>query len=470
VNRIDNLPANTMMLDAVMQSSYDGLWICDGNGFVLKWNRAAERYTGIKAEEIIGKRLEYLIENKIITRSVTIEVLKRKTSVTMIQEIQGKPFLVTGNPFFDKDGKILFVVVNDRDITALEQLKAELDETKALSDRYVARLSELELENLVKGGCCVAKSDPMTRIVKTAVHVGKFDSTVCITGESGVGKSLIAGFIHKNSHRKSGPFIKVDCASIPEPLIESELFGYEKGAFTGAISHGKPGFFELAEKGTLYLDEIGSVTLSSQAKLLRFLEDNEVVRIGGTKAKKIDVRIITTTNKDIPELTKTGKFRKDLFFRLNVIPLLIPPLRERREDILPLINFFLKKFNKKFDTKKRISPKALKCLTSYAFPGNVRELSNIIERAVVLSEGQEIGVSDFPVEVVGEREYGGLLPSREADFSLKEKTRSFEAMLIAKALRKCGSQRKAAKVLRVDQSTIARKVRQLGLSKEMIVE
>jgi transcriptional regulator with PAS, ATPase and Fis domain len=264
--------------------------------------------------------------------------------------------------------------------------------------------------------------------------------------------------------------MKVDCASIPEPLIESELFGYEKGAFTGAISQGKPGFFELAEKGTLYLDEIGSITLGSQAKLLRFLEDNEVVRIGATKAKKIDVRVITTTNKDIPELIRTGKFRKDLFFRLNVIPLHIPPLRERREDILPLVNFFLGKLNKKFGTKKKISPKALKCMTNYIFPGNVRELANIIERAVILSEGQEISVSDFPVEVAGDKEYSGILPSREAGLSLKEKTRGFEAMLIAKALRKCGSQRKAAKILRVDQSTIARKVRQFGLSKEIIVE
>ena len=218
------------------------------------------------------------------------------------------------------------------------------------------------------------------------------------------------------------------------------------------------------------MDEIGSITLGSQAKLLRFLEDNEVVRIGGTKAKKIDVRIITTTNKDIPELIKAGRFRKDLFFRLNVIPIHMPPLRERREDILPLVNYFLKKFNEKFGTKKKISSKALKCLAGYSFPGNVRELSNILERAVILSEGQEIGVSDFPVEVVGESEFGGILPSKETEFSLKERTRDFEAMLIAKVLRKCGSQRKAAKVLRVDQSTIARKVRQFGLSREMIVE
>ncbi len=386
-------------LDAIIDSSYDGLWICDHEGNVVRMNKASEKINNLKAEKIIGKNVKDLMMDGLFNKAVTFEVLKRRSAVTLIQQIKsGKNILITGNPIFDEKGKITFVVINERDITVLDELRAQLQENRSLVEGYVTRLSELEMRGIDLSNVII-RSEKMQRIVEMAIRVGEVSSTVLLLGESGVGKGMIAKLIHKNSGQSNGPFMRVDCAGIPESLIESELFGYERGAFTGAKTEGKPGFLELANRGTLFLDEIGEVPLSSQSKLLRFLEDHEITRVGGTEPKVIDLRVIAASNRNIEEMVSTKQFREDLYYRLNVIPIHIPPLRDRREDILPLVFHFLERFNRNYHKSKFLSPEVMECLCRYDFPGNIRELANIMERLVVVSEKERVGMQDLPVHL-----------------------------------------------------------------------
>jgi len=449
-------------LNAIIDSSYDGLWICDGEGKVVRINKASEEINDIKAEQVINKRMEDLVAEGLIDRSVTLEVLKTRATVTMIQQLKnGKQILVTGSPVFDKDAQISMVVVNDRDITELNKLRTELEESRALSREYRRELSGIHIEKEFLSDV-VVRSELMQRVFKTALKVAEVDSTVLIQGESGVGKGLVARLIHQASKRKQGPFIRVDCSAIPEPLIESELFGYEGGAFTGALSKGKPGHFEMAEGGTLFLDEVGELPKNIQVKLLRFMDENEVVRVGGTAPRKIDAKIIAATHRDLNIMAQSNLFRRDLFFRLNVIPLKIPPLRERSEDIPPLIHFFLQKYNRKCSTNKVLRPPAVDCICNYSFPGNIRELANLIEQLVVLSQNREIDVKDLPFQVrMGESE-GKLLTERNG-WNLREAVDGLEREAIKRALKEFGSQRKAAGPLGMDQSTLARKIKRYGI-------
>jgi len=446
-------------LDTVIDSSFDGIMICDREGKIIRYNKASERINGIKGDELYGRNLKELISEGRVDKVVTFEVLKKRRPVTIIQRNKlGKRILLTGNPIFDDTGEIAFVMTNERDIQELDNLRNELQETQALAKEYVSKLSELEMTGVDLSNLII-RSREMERIVKMAIRVAGVDSTVFLLGESGVGKNMIAKVIHKQSDRKKGPFIQVDCAGIPDSLIESELFGYEKGAFTGARSEGKPGFFEMANNGTLFLDEVGELPISSQAKLLRFLEDHEIIHVGGTEPRHINVRIIAATNKNIEELVAAKIFRRDLFYRLSIIPIRIPPLRERREDILPLIIHFIGKFNQIYQKEKVLSPEATAALCRYDFPGNIRELANLIERLIVISEEDCIEVRDLPGEVV-------RLPVKDAfffnlpdDISLKEALDRYERFVIEKSMNKYGSQRKAAKILRVDHATISRKMK-----------
>jgi len=308
-------------LNAIINSSFDGLWICDHEGKVVRINKASETINGIKADQIVGKRMETLIREGMIDRSVTLEVLKNRTGVTIIQNLKnGKQILVTGNPVFDDHGEISLVVVNERDITNLNKLRNELEETKALASRYRSELSLMDKQASLLSDA-VVRSEVMQKVLNRAMKVAQVDSTVLIQGETGVGKGFLARLIHRASPRNVGPFIRVDCGAIPETLIESELFGYEQGAFTGARTKGKPGLFELAEGGTLFLDEIGDLPPTVQVKLLRFLEENSIMRVGGTSIREVNARVIAATHRNLKEMVKKGEFRKDLLFRLNVVPI-----------------------------------------------------------------------------------------------------------------------------------------------------
>jgi len=450
------------MLNAIIDSSYDGLWICDHNGIVMRINHASERINGIDGKQVLGERMEDLIHKGLFDRSVTIEVLKCRTTVTLIQQIKnGKQILITGNPIFSDQGKVSMVVVNERDITELNRLRNELEQSRSLTSQYLSEINRLHGQNSLLSEINV-RSKVMDKLFHIALKVSQVDSTVLIQGETGVGKGFFAKLIHRSSKRKDGPFIRVDCGAIPESLVESELFGYEEGAFTGARLKGKPGYFEMACGGTLFIDEVGELPLSVQVKLLRFLEDTEVVRVGGTAAHKVDVRVIAATHRDLEEMVKAGKFRKDLFFRINIIPLRIPPLRERPEDIPPLIYFFLEQFNKKSSVNKTMTPRAVDSICQYPFTGNIRELANLMEQLVVLSPDESIDWENLPAHVRSEK---ARIDSswRGNRLNLPQAMREMEKELIAQAMKTFKVQRKAASALGIDQSTLARKVKKHGL-------
>ncbi len=442
-------------LEAIFQSSYDGIWICDGEGRVVRLNPASERINSIKAEDWIGRHITELESDEVIDKSVTLEVLEKKRPVTIFQTAKRtkKKLLVTGNPIFRDDGSIELVVTNDRDITELDNLRLRLLESEARTERFQHELMKNK-GRLEAGGEFVSRSSAMRQILATAIHVAAFKSAVLISGASGTGKSLLARLIHQYSDRSDKPFVRVECGAIPSSLFESEIFGYEKGAFTGANQKGKLGLFEMAEGGTLFLDEVALSPLDLQHKLLRFLESGEMVRVGSTDPVKIDARIIAASNIDLESLVKEGRFRNDLFYRLKVVPLSLPPLKERTEDIPFLISHFLDQLNSRFKTDKVITGPAMEALVRYDWPGNVREVENLVERLVVMSPGRMIELTDLPGTII---ENKSLLPTLVKDKGLKEAVREFETQLIEMAVDKYGSQAKAAQALKVSQATITRK-------------
>jgi len=318
--------------------------------------------------------------------------------------------------------------------------------------------AELESQQII------ARSPAMIRALQQSIKVAKADSSVLILGESGVGKGLIADLIHKKSVRTEHPLIKINCGAIPESLIEAELFGYEKGAFTGALSSGKPGHFELANEGTLFLDEVAELPLSSQVKLLRFLEDGRITRLGDTKSRTVNVRVLAATHQDLEKMVEQGKFRLDLYYRLNVIPIQVPALRDRHDCVIPLIRHYIDKFTQKIGTRKRLTRAALDSLTAYPYPGNVRELMNICERLVVMSETELINLSDLPMQITSHTPLNKLsshdLPH---GISLQQTLEQVEKEVLKKALQQFHNQTEIAQALEVNQSTIARKLKKHGL-------
>lgn len=452
-------------LDAIMECLYDGLWITDSQGYVLKMNKGVERIKGCTPEECLGKNVRELVAAGYIDQSVTQLVLERKTTVTIVQKTRtNKKVLATGTPIFDSNGEIDIIVVNDRDITELEKMRRDLEMSKALVDLYRNELSELHSREL-QSNYYVCQSKVMQTLYEKTLRAARFDTTVLLAGESGVGKGLLAKLIHQKSERRNGPFVRVDCSGVPETLFESEVFGYEKGAFSGAGPKGKLGLVELAEGGTLFLDEIGEVPLAQQVKLLRFLDEKCLIRVGGTSVRPVDARVIAATNKDLAEEVRKGRFRRDLFYRLNVVSLLIPPLRQRPQDIVGLITFFMKKFGTQYQVNKQVDRETIDVLLGYHYPGNIRELENIIESMMVLSAADLITVKDLPAEVRGLGEQPETLDDSVC-MNLKGLIGQVSVEHILRAIEKYGSQREAARHLGVNQSTISRRLRRHGPNQE----
>ncbi len=454
-------------LDTVITSSNDGLWICDGEGNVLRMNPASERLNCIKASDIVGKNMQELIDSGLIDKSVTLKVIKSRKKESIFQKVKtGKKLFLTANPVFDKDGRLFRVVVNERDITEIENLKQRVEDQEALKDQYKRDLLEMQIEES-ESKKIICKSSNYKLILEKAIKLAKVDSTVLILGESGTGKGVIADLIHKYSSRADKPMIKLNCGTIPESLVESELFGYEKGAFTGAGKTGKPGRFEMADNGIIFLDEIGELPLSSQVKLLRFLEDGKIIRVGGTKNKTIDTRVIAATNRDIKNMLVKRTFRKDLYYRLNVVPLTIPPLRERKECILPLIAHYLDYFCDKYKKKQklRLKKKAIDALFLYTYPGNVRELINICERLVVMHTRGDISHKDLPQSVIAGKYISDMDNSAiwDSGLTLRQMLEKVEKKAVDHAFKKYKTQAEAAKALGLNQSTIARKLKKYAL-------
>ena len=452
------------ILNAIIESSFDGLWICDAEGKILKINRASEKINGISEEQVIGKNVSQLVEEGFLDRSVTLEVLKKKERISIIQNLNnGKKLLVTGNPIFI-DEKLSYVLTNDRDITELIRLKEELEESRQTSRKYLRKLQKVLHGEIGEKEGFVFCSKGMKGIYEMIQKVSEVDVTVLLQGESGVGKSRIAHMIHEHSYRQKGAFIHVNCGAIPETLLESELFGYVKGAFTGAKKEGKPGVFEMANGGTLFLDEITEMPVNLQVKLLHVLDKGTIRRIGDIVTRDIDARIIAASNRDIHKLVNEKRFREDLFFRINIVPLKIPALRQRIEDIPLLLTHFLKFYNTRYKKSISIAPEIANMICQYSFPGNIRELSNLIERLVVMVQHDEIGMEDIPNYVM----QNVLFPRKKEkstsfDLSLKGAIHNFEKEILKNAIKLCKTQQDLANLLGVSQPTIARKLRQHGL-------
>ncbi|MFJ7853959.1 sigma-54 interaction domain-containing protein [Peribacillus frigoritolerans] len=446
-------------LDAIIENSYDGIYITDQDGITLYTNSAIERITGIPKEYYIGKSVDQLIKRGILNASVTHKVVKLRRTVSVVQDnFAGKETLITGSPVFNAEGEIEQVVTNIRDLSDLNELMHELTKANELNHQYKQEIEKLRKITSKDG--VVFVSDKMKMIYEIAERISDIDATVLILGETGVGKDVLARNIYNRSIRsKKGDFIKINCGAIPADLLESELFGYEGGAFTGANQKGKPGMFELAESGILFLDEVGELPLQLQVKLLRALQEREIQRIGGTKPKKIDVRIIAATNRNLSEMVKTGDFREDLFYRLNVIPITIPPLRERREDILALTDLFLTKANEQYKFSKEIDSRLKEYFYQHDWPGNVRELINIVERLVVLTDNRILSINDLPEEYQPENRNQ---PNLNA-ITLKEAVERAEKEILTKAAQTYQTTYEIAEALESSQATIVRKLKKYRL-------
>ncbi len=450
-------------LQAIFDKSADGLMLCDSKGKILKLNRAAEILNGVKASEVLGKNVRTLVKERQIDRSATQEVLETKRQVSVIQTTPRSEYtlLVTGTPVFDDNNNISFVVVNERDISLIESMKKELEFAKQESEKIKDTLTELTMLEL-KENNIVAQSDSMKQTLRMALKLSSINaSNILIQGESGTGKGLLAKFIHQHGAGNKKPFIQINCAALPENLLEAELFGYTKGAFTGASEKGKIGLFELACGGTLFLDEIGEMPVRVQAKLLKCLDDHKIMPIGGIVPKTIACSIIAATNRDLNTRTANKKFRLDLLHRLNTFTLSIPPLRNRPEDILELVRVTLKKYNKQYNRRARIGYKAFEQLQAYDFPGNVRELINIIKQAIVMCDKQLL--DDYLVKMLSRKTATIKAQSKKRYNTLADRIRAAEHEMLMQAAVKCRTTREAAKFLGISQSSVVRKFKQHGI-------
>lgn len=451
INRVAELPWQelTVLLDSI----HDGIWVIDADGITLRVNKAMERIAGLRAEEVIGKHVTEPMHKGRFETCVTLRALIEKRSVTMFDDYSnGKRCLNTSTPIFDERGNVWRVIASIRDMTELENLQRKLTDLEMETLAYKARLENLETE--MDAGF-VGHSAPMRRLRKEASKAARTEAITLVLGETGTGKTLTAKAIHDMSQRNGGPFIAVNCGAIPMSLMESELFGYEKGAFTGAAKGGKPGMFELADKGTLLLDEIGELPLPMQAKLLQVLDGHPFHRVGGTKPITVDVRVIAATNKPLADMATSGQFREDLFYRLRVVMLEIPSLRERPDDIPVLAMHFLQEITKKTGIAKNFDPQVLNCFLTYRWPGNVRELRALVQSLATMSEDETITLQDLPQYMQAQTlSQQGNVSFRQP---MREAVAELERNMIMTALTETGSTYKAARRLKVSQSTIVRK-------------
>lgn len=444
---------------SILESISDAIYIADNKGITLYVNNSYERITGVNRKEVLGKHVTRIVNEGILSHSlVMLAISNKKTVSTAVRYKSGKIAVATANLLFNKNGEIKYVVCNIRDIIELELIKSKAQQILDKKDLSSKDNNTDNKENNSKFKKIIAESRHMKDILDLAKRVALYDTTVLISGESGSGKEVLAEYIYQNSNLTGKPFVKINIASFPKNLLEAELFGYVKGAFTGASNKGKVGFFELAEGGIILLDEISELPFELQAVLLRVLQNKEIYRVGGNEAIKLNVRVIATTNRNLVEEVEAGRFRKDLYYRLNVFPIIIPPLRERRNDIIPLTRYFLDELEAKYHIKKTIDKEVEEVFENYDWPGNVRELFNLLEYLFVITKDCVIKKDDLPVNIFPSKN-----ENTSHDMSYHQKKERFESKLIDDMLKEGLSITKIAEKYGVHPSTISRKIRKYKL-------
>lgn len=457
---------NNKLLEIIKRCSYDAFFITDNLGVICFVSDSYERVTGYNPHNLIEKHYTQLKKSGVLDITLVEKVLENHKPTSMMLEYNNeKEALVTAIPVFDKTNNFIAVIGNIRDMTELNKLEHKLAKITKQAQRVNEELTDMRVFQDY-GNEYVFRSVQMRNLASLAVRIAKFDTTILITGESGVGKDVYAHLIQKLNNKDGyKPFMKISCGAIPETLLESELFGYEDGAFTGAKKGGKQGIFEVAQDGIVFLDEIGEMPLSLQVKLLNVLQDREFMRVGGTKPIKMKARIIAATNKNLEEAVKNKTFREDLYFRLNVINVCIPPLRERKDDIVPLTMMFLNKLNKKYNLNKTFDSEVLSVFENYSWPGNVRELSNIVERLIVLSPYEIINENILPIAMNSSLDELDIHNINE-NMGLNEYLEKVEHIRIIKAINNNETLYEAAKELKIDNSTLTRKIQKYHIPKK----
>lgn len=444
------LDSNTW--EVIMNNIYNDVLISDAKGKVIYANNSSEYWFGLKKEDLIGKSVYELEKKKVFYPSVTRLVIESNNRQTIVQTTStGKKLLLIGEPIFDKNHSMQYIVTYSQDITDVERLKSQIAEVEAELHKVKTELDYIKNES----SDLVAASKPMKQIIQTAKMVAESNATVLIEGESGVGKNILAKFIHKSSKRK-GAFVEINCGALPENLLESELFGYAPGSFTGADSKGKKGLVEEAENGTLFLDEIGELPLKLQVKLLTLIQEKKFFKVGESKPRYVDFRLIAATNVNLKKKIKQKKFREDLYYRLSVIPLYISPLRERKEDLSELIITLQNKYNNLHRKNKIFHPKTVDLLLNYSWPGNIRELSNVIERLILTVQSQTIQPEHIP-ENISNSSSVSMIDNID-NKSLQEILDEVELAILKKMKEKYRTTTEMAKHLGISQPTVVRKM------------
>jgi PAS domain S-box-containing protein/TyrR family helix-turn-helix protein len=437
----NNPPLPRELLELVFDNVENGIYLVDGDGLTIRVNRTFEEMSGISNAELAGRNLKELVgPGNYFSASASLLVLERKKPITVTYSTRtGRRLLVKGRPIFNKKGEVRYVINTVWDLTVVQyskQIDADTARTQILNEQDI-----------------ITSSERMARIIDLALRVAKTDSSILLSGESGVGKSLLAKLIHRASERKNHPLLHLNCAAIPENLLEAELFGYEGGAFTGADRKGKPGLFEMADGGTLLLDEIGELPFHLQSKLLGVIQERTYFKVGGRTPQSVDVRLIAATNRDLAALVAAKGFREDLYYRLNVVPLHLPPLRERREDIPLLIQYFADEYNRKYQRYIRFSDQLIQQMSMLPWKGNIRELENVVERLIVTSKGTTLDSLDVLLQP-------GSKPGQDSQ-SLSDLVQAYEDEILNDAWRRHGTTRRLARALGISQATAARKLKNL---------
>ncbi|HBF3360520.1 TPA: sigma 54-interacting transcriptional regulator [Clostridioides difficile] len=461
----------------ILEASHDEICVSDDKGIIIYCNKAFEENYGLKKEDILGKNVSFLEDSGYSTKSPIPIVLKTKTKFSLEQDTQtGKKLIITATPIFDENGNLEFTVENCRDITELNNIKNKLEDTKKQVKKYKSEVETLYRTALRIEDTVIMDGIVMRPIINTVNHVSKTDVSVLLLGESGTGKSSLARYIHHNSNRSNGPFITINCATISPQLLESELFGYTSGAFTGASTKGKVGLVELANGGTLFLDEIGDIPQNLQAKFLQLIQDRTFTPVGSLKNKKVDIRIISATNVDLVSKVKEKKFKEDLYYRLNVIEIKLPPLRERRDNLVEIIKYYFNRYSSDFNLNKTISKEAMDAIANYRFPGNIRELQNIIQKILLTCTDNHITIDDLPniltknIHITNNgnkthiSQINKVIISDSKSTNYKNKNfdtliKEYEKNIILDAYEKFGSSYKVAKHLEISQSKANRLIR-----------